>query len=77
MFPVSLDCPFLIAPSVFSNFYFMVLCQQHQISLISMHVQYRYENCSLFDNWIFLQMGKIELYKIIVYDFLCSKDFRM
>jgi hypothetical protein len=27
----------------------------------------------------FLQMGKIELYKIIVhvYDFLCSKDFRM
>jgi hypothetical protein len=25
MFPVSLDCPFLIAPSVFSNVYFTLL----------------------------------------------------
>ena len=25
MLPVSLDCPFLIAPSVFSNFYFIIM----------------------------------------------------
>ena len=26
MLPVSLDCPFLIVPSVFSNVYFVLLC---------------------------------------------------
>ena len=33
MLPVSLDCPFLIAPSVFSSVYFRVLIQVLQVNM--------------------------------------------
>jgi len=31
---VSLDCPFLIAPSIFSNFYFLFVSCAHMFALV-------------------------------------------
>ena len=49
MLPVSLDCPFLIAPSVFSSVYFRVLIQVLQVNMnLRFVIAYWNCNCSNF-----------------------------